>query len=64
MTKKHLIQLAKAYRELLRKAAGTFAFQGALATLETTIGILADSNPRFDETRFRAACGLTEGDPR
>ncbi len=62
MSKKHFVALAAAIAEnyQLAKDAGNYDACAAIARTAGSIArACADENPRFDDRRFLAACGIT-----
>ena len=62
MTKKDYIKLAQALKDSKPTAADEpntyFMRQTWNYTVHKIVQVLADDNPRFDATRFYAACGM------
>lgn len=63
MTKKHFIKLAAEIKSEFQldcpwDTLSPTMKTAALASVAVVCKVAADANPRFDERRFRAACGV------
>lgn len=61
MTKKHFEAIAATYAEVLGSSAVQASSLARTAVLRTLMGVVevcAETNPRFDKTRFLRACGV------
>jgi hypothetical protein len=60
MRKKHFEALAAGFWALLIRPNTPAERAAIIEAIEVVIRVATDANPRFDEPRFRAACGLPE----
>lgn len=58
MTKKHFIAMARHFEILLTSADGPKARIATIECIEAFMSVAAETNDRFDYTRFRLACGM------
>jgi hypothetical protein len=58
MTKKHFIKIAAEFKNNYLNAASDEARAAIKSTVEGFCSVAISSNPRFDKSRFLAACGV------
>lgn len=59
MTKKHFVEMAKAFKETLALVGeNEQARAGVVLSIDAFMRVAKDANNRFDFAKFRKACGL------